>query len=121
MKKAVIHFAVLLVVCLAAKVYAQEAKQDFTIVNKTGVIINELHIAPTDSDEWGEDILGKDALDVDEECDIQFDSKEDVCLWDLRIADSDGNAIEWEKIDLCKAVKVTLFYKDGKAWAEIEE
>ena len=50
-----------------------------------------------------------------------FDSKEDVCLWDLRIADSDGNAIEWEKIDLCKAVKVVLHYKDGKAWADIEE
>ncbi len=100
---------------------AQNSKLDFTIVNKTGVIINELHVTPSDSDEWGEDVLGRDVLANDEECDIIFSAKENVCMWDLRIADSDGNAIEWEKIDLCKAVKVTLYYKDGKVWADIEE
>jgi hypothetical protein len=98
-----------------------QAKQDFTIVNKTGVIINELHVTPHDSDEWGEDILGRDVLDIDQECDIEFHPKEDACLWDLRIADDEGNAIEWENLDLCKAVKITLHYKDGKAWADIEE
>lgn len=118
MKKLNFIFAVLL--ACSVSLLAQ-GKQDFTIVNKTGVIINELHITPSDADEWGEDVLGKDALDINEEWDIEFDSKEDVCLWDLRIADSDGNAIEWEKIDLCKAVKVVLHYKDGKAWADIEE
>ena len=33
--------------------------QDFTLVNKTGVEIHALHVAPHSSDEWGEDILGK--------------------------------------------------------------
>jgi hypothetical protein len=118
MRKFVLVFAILFCcsICLLA-----QGKQDVTVVNKTGVIINELHVTPSDADEWGEDILGKDALDLDEECDIEFDPKEDVCLWDLRIADSDGNAIEWEKIDLCKAVKIVLHYKDGKAWADIVE
>lgn len=97
-----------------------QGKQDFTIVNKTGVIIDQLHITQNDSDEWGEDILGQDVLDLEQECDITFNSKEDVCMWDFRVTDSDGNALEWEKIDLCKAVKITLFYKDGKGWAEIE-
>ena len=36
--------------------------QDFTLINKTGVEIHALHIAPHSSDEWGEDILGKDTL-----------------------------------------------------------
>jgi len=103
-------------VCLLA-----QGKQDFTIVNKTGVIINELHVSPNDSDDWGEDILGQDVLDLDQECDIQFHPKDDACLWALRITDSDGNAIEWEKIDLCKAVKIVLHWDGHKAWADIEE
>ena len=118
MKKMFFVFAVLFVFVINL---SAQGKQDVKVVNKTGVIINELHITPSDADEWGEDILGQDALDLNEECDIEFDPKEDVCLWDLRIADSDGNATEWEKIDLCKAVKIVLHYKDGKAWADIEE
>ncbi len=121
MKKTVLFLFVLLVVCFATKTFAQDAKQNFTIVNKTGVIIDQLHITPNDADEWGEDILGQEVLDLEQECDIVFHPKEDICLWDFRVTDSDGNALEWEKIDLCMAVKVTLFYKDGKGWAEIEE
>jgi hypothetical protein len=99
---------------------AQEAKQDFTIVNQTGVIINELHIAPSESDEWGEDVLGRDALDVDQECDIQFDKKEDVCNWDLKITDKDGNFLYWENIDLCKWAKITLHWDGQKGTATFE-
>jgi len=115
-----INFLLVALIISSACLLAQ-GKQDFTVVNKTGVIINELHVSPNDSDEWGEDILGQDVLELDQECDIQFHPKEDACLWDLRIADDEGNSIEWENIDLCKAVKIILHYKDGKAWADIEE
>jgi hypothetical protein len=77
MRKFVLAFAILL--CCSIGLLAQ-TKQDFTIVNKTGVIINELHVTPHDSDEWGEDILGRDVLDIDQECDIEFHPKEDACL-----------------------------------------
>lgn len=120
MKKISIILLVLISLVFISNSYAQ-GKQDFIIVNQTGVIINELHITPHEADEWGEDILGQDVLESDHECDIQFDPKEDVCLWDLRIADSEGNSIEWENIDLCKAVKVVLHWDGTKAWADIEE
>jgi hypothetical protein len=34
--------------------------------------------------------------------------------------DKDGNSIEWEKFDLLKISKLTLHYKDGRAWADVE-
>ncbi len=113
MKKVFITSIALFFVFFAAKSFAQDAKQDFTLVNKTGVVIDQLHITPSDVDEWGEDILGKDVLLSDEECDVTFHPKEKVCLWDMRIADKDDNSITWEDIDLCKYTIITLHW-DGK-------
>ncbi len=121
MKKSAIFLTVLFICAFVKGNYAQDAKQNFTLVNQTGVIINEVFVTPHDANEWGEDILGRDALDTDQECDIQFHPKEEACMWDLRITDRDGNAIEWENLNLCKAVKITLHYNDGKAWADIDE
>lgn len=114
-------FFISLFLILSIGIQAQEAQQDFTLVNSTGLVIDELYVSPSESEEWDEDVLGKEVLRVDEECDILFNPKEEVCLWDIKITDEEGDEIEWEKIDLCKAVRVILYWKDGKAWADIEE
>ena len=41
-------------------------------------------------------------------------------MWDLRVEDSEGHALEWENLNLLEISKVTLHYKDGKATAETE-
>lgn len=94
--------------------------QDFTLVNKTGVEIHALHVAPHESDDWEEDVLGRDTLPDGATLDIKFDRDEKAARWDLRIEDKDGNHIEWENLDLLKISKVTLHYKDGKGTAEVE-
>lgn len=94
--------------------------QDFTLVNKTGVEIHALHVSPHGSDDWEEDVLGKDTLADGATLDIKFDRDEKAALWDLRIEDKDGNHIEWENLDLLKISKVTLLYKDGKGTAQVE-
>lgn len=96
------------------------AAQDFTLINKTGVIINALYISPADKDDWEEDILGKDQLGDGETLDIKFDREEKADKWDLKVQDSKGNSIEWTGLDLLKISKVTLHYKDGKGTAEVE-
>lgn len=106
---------------LFVKIQAQDAQQDFTIVNATGFAIDELYASPCGSEEWGEDILGKDILRNELECDIIFQPEEDNCVWDIKIVDEEGDEVEWENIDLCRALRVTLYWKDGKAWADIEE
>jgi len=44
---------------LLATTVARAGDQDFKLVNKTGVEIHALHVAPHSSNEWGEDILGR--------------------------------------------------------------
>jgi len=99
---------------------AQQGKQDFTLVNQTGVEINALYVSPHDSDDWAEDILGRDTLPKGERVDITFKRSEKAAMWDLRIEDDKGNSIEWENLNLLEISKVTLHLKDGKATAEIE-
>ena len=99
---------------------ADAAAQDFTLLNKTGVEIDKVYISPHDKDDWEEDILGKDTLPTGDSVDIKFHRSETAEMWDLRVEDSKGNAIEWENLNLLKISKLTLYYENGKARAEAE-
>ncbi|HEX3560069.1 MAG TPA: hypothetical protein VHU19_12750 [Pyrinomonadaceae bacterium] len=98
----------------------QSGKQDFTLVNQTGVEIHKVYISPHDSNDWEEDILGRDTLPDGQSVDIKFHRNEKAANWDLRVEDSQGHALEWENLNLLEISKVTLHYKDGKATAETE-
>ena len=99
---------------------AASAAQDFTLVNETGVEIDKVYVSPHDADDWEEDILGKDTLPTGQSVEIKFNRDETAAQWDLRIEDKQGNAIEWENLNLLKLSKVTLHYKDGKGTADVE-
>jgi hypothetical protein len=89
---------------------ATAGAQDFTLVNKTGVEIDKVFISPHDADDWEEDILGRDTLPDGQSVDVKFSRNEKAAMWDLRIEDSAGNAIEWESLNLLEISKVTLLY-----------
>jgi hypothetical protein len=112
-------FAVAGIALLGASA-APAGDQDFTLVNKTGVEIHALHVAPHSSDDWGEDILGKDTLANGESLEITFGKHDRAHHWDLRIEDEKGNSVTWENLDLMKIEEVTLHLKDGKAWADLK-
>lgn len=111
---AAIFFAVALVPA------AMAGDQDFTVLNKTGIEIHELYVTPHDSNDWEDDILGEDTLANGAEVDIKFSRKEKAKLWDLKVVDADGSEVTWENLDLLEISKVTLHYKKGKAWADVE-
>lgn len=94
--------------------------QDFTLVNKTGIEIHALHVAPHSSDEWGEDILGRDTLADGDSLEITFGKHDRAHHWDLRVEDEKGNSLTWENLDLMKIEEVILHFKDGKAWADLK-
>ncbi len=98
------------------------AAQDFTLMNETGVEIDKVFISPHDSDDWEEDILGKDTLPSGQSVEIKFDRDETAAKWDLKIEDKEGNAIEWTELDLLKISKLTLNYDAAskKATAKAE-
>jgi hypothetical protein len=99
---------------------ATQGAQDFTLVNSTGVEIHALYISPHETDDWEEDVLGRDTLPSGESVQIKFSRAEKAALWDLRVEDKDGNAIVWENLNLLEISKVTLYYKDGESTAEVE-
>ena len=99
---------------------SSQAKQDFTLLNKTGVEIDKVFISPHDVNEWQEDILGRDTLPDGESVDIKFHRAEKAPNWDLRIEDKKGNFIEWENLNLLEISKVTLYYENGKGRAVVE-
>jgi hypothetical protein len=105
---------------LLATTVARAGDQDFTLVNKTGVEIHSLHVAPHSGDEWGEDILGKDTLANGESLEITFGKHDRAHHWDLRIEDEKGNTLTWENLDLMSISEVVLHFKDGKAWADLK-
>jgi hypothetical protein len=99
---------------------AAQSKLDFTLKNDTGLVISELYVSPNTSDDWEEDVLGKDVLAHGEELAISFSRTEKSCMWDLKIVDEDKDTVEWEQLDLCKAEHITLMYKNGKATAIVK-
>lgn len=96
---------------IGSPVAAQEAKQDFKIMNRTGYAINEAYLAPAKTNEWQEDFLGKYQLDNGDVKKVHFSPKTKTCRWDLRVVytDDDENVV-WRDIDLCTVDTVTLYY-----------
>lgn len=94
--------------------------QDFTLINNTGVIIDSVYISPTYINSWQEDILGQDRLADGDSVNIHFNRQERTTKWDIRVEDSDGNALIWEDINLLAISKVTLYYNNGKGTAALE-
>jgi hypothetical protein len=105
---------------LASPLVAQQSKLDFTLLNRTGLTIQELYVSPDESDEWEEDVLGRDVLKHNESVEITFSRSEKSCDWDLKIKDADGDEIEWDSLDLCAASHITLLYQNNKPTAVIK-
>jgi hypothetical protein len=103
--------ATLLVTGLMSSAQAQEGKQNFTLVNKTGYTFSEIYVSPSKANDWEEDILGDDELDDGETFDVSFSRSTKTCKWDLKVvySDDDSSAV-WKDIDLCAVSKVTLRY-----------
>ena len=94
---------------------AQDAKQDFTLVNKTGYELKEVYVAPTKSNSWEEDIMGQGVLEDGKAVNIHFSPKVKTCKWDLKVVYTvDGSNAVWNEIDLCSTDKITIFYDKAK-------
>lgn len=105
--------AVAAFVALPGAGLAQEAKQDFTLVNKTGYDISEVYVSPTKADDWQEDVMGKDILEDGQSVDISFHRSDRSCHWDLKVVYNDDNtSAEWSNFDLCTVSEITIHYNE---------
>lgn len=106
----------------ASGLKAEELNLDFTLVNSTGYSIKEVYVAPTSSDEWGENIM-KSVLKDGQQLKVSFHSKATATKWDLRIVwEDDGKAVVWHDYKLTDIEKITLKYNEEteKTTAKVE-
>ena len=106
----------------AGSATAQEAKQDFTLVNKTGYDISEVYLSASHADSWEDDLLADedDNFGDGDSKNVHFMPKVKTCLWDLKVVyDEDDSSAIWHDINLCDVSRITLRYnaKSGETKA----
>lgn len=96
---------------IATPVAAQQARQDFVLVNRTGYELSNVYVSPNRSNDWEDDVLGQDTLEDGQRVNIRFKRSVTTCRWDLKVIYSvdDSNAV-WSNIDLCKIERITIRY-----------
>jgi hypothetical protein len=101
----------IVVFAFAAPASAQDAKQDFKLVNKTGYELKAIYVSPAKSDDWGDNIMGDQVVGDGMTVNVHFSPKAHTCHWDLKVtySDDDSNAV-WGNVDLCTVEKITIFY-----------
>lgn len=114
---AAVSAAVFLFSLLGAATSFAQGKQDFTLHNKTGKVLEEVYVGPTDSEDWGDDVMGQDTVGEDQSVHITFNPKAKADHWDLKIVFEDGSSSVWTNFDLTTIDEITVSYKDGKPWA----
>ncbi|MGZ5049527.1 MAG: hypothetical protein ACXWF8_17175 [Methylobacter sp.] len=99
-----------------------EAKQDFTLVNKTGYTIDQVYVSPSSANNWLDDVLGQDVLGDGESAKIRFHSANEICKYDLKVIYDDKEEVEWSDINLCEEEKITIRWnrKTGETSATFE-
>jgi len=86
------------------------AKQDFMLHNSTGYDIAEVYVSTTSTNEWEEDVLGKDVLEDEDAVDISFEGAGSACRHDLKVVYSDGDEAMWGDLNLCTISHLELHY-----------
>ena len=109
MKNLLIGSVFLSLAALTGSAQAQQAHQDFTLINATGYDIKEVYVSPSKADNWEEDVLGDDELIEGHQTHIKFTRANKTCKWDLKVvySEDDSDAV-WSDIDLCRVSAITV-------------
>ena len=84
--------AMVVVLPVAAK------KSSVLVRNLSEWTIVEFYMSPSDDDDWGRDLLGRDVLDPGDTLTLTNISCDD---WDLMFIDEDDDECVLEEVDLC--------------------
>lgn len=105
---ALVAFGVLAMLMLTPRTAAADPR-DFTLVNSGTAVIAEVYVAPSDGDDWGDDILGRDVLNPGESLTIHFLRFEPgVCMYDISVVTKAGGEGRLTQVNLCATETVTF-------------
>lgn len=92
--------AVVFTVGFSTIAYAEDVQ--FQLVNKSEFTIDEFYASPSNTDDWGSDILGQDVLEGGQSGTVTIADGSDQCEYDLKAVDEDGEEHEMEGLNICE-------------------
>jgi hypothetical protein len=111
----------LLVLCAFSLGNLAASDLDFTLANATNLSFEAVYISATTDKDWDGNILSQGkSLTPGGNVTVRFERNAKSETWDLKIVDSEGLAVTFEKLNLSGADKVTLKDVHGKITAEVE-
>src|SRR3954466_8304358 len=82
---AILGIAILLAGFTSTAVSVRADARDFDLVNNSAIAIASIYVAPSDSNDWEEDILGTDVLPAGQTVHISFSDNLDSCVYDIKV------------------------------------
>ncbi|MBR5913752.1 MAG: hypothetical protein IKZ58_05280 [Selenomonadaceae bacterium] len=108
MTKSLRIFVLTVALMLAASVPALAETVDFVLVNNTGSAIFNVYIAPSESDQWGEDVLGDSGTISAGESHTMRGGDSDVRYWDIRVVFDNEVYYDLQNIDLFTVSRIIV-------------
>jgi hypothetical protein len=83
--------------------------RDFNVANNTSIVLTQVYVSPSDTADWGDDIMGQDVLNAGENVDVSFRKFDGTtCLYDIKVTGQQGQVGFLYKVDLCSISTVTF-------------
>ena len=83
-------------------------RQDFVVRNETGTDIVRLYVSTSNTNDWEEDVLGRDVLEAGTYTKINFSNSTQGCYHDLKAVFRDGDVLERRDLNLCELGSYTF-------------
>lgn len=93
----------------ASATAAHADPRDFQLINGSDRTIDQIYVAPSNMDDWGDDILGLDVLPPGQTVTITFQRfTPGDCYYDIKVVAADGGEGELNQVNLCETTTVTF-------------
>ncbi len=87
---------------------ALASPQEFIIINNTGHNICALYIAPSNTNDWQDNLLEQTILGIADQATLPFHRNEPASFWDVRVVYENGSSYNWSRCPLRKQLFITL-------------
>jgi len=92
---------------LAQSAFADQ--RDFKLKNNTSFDIASVYVAPSASDDWGDDALGTSVLPAGQSIDMNYVGDDSsTCVYDIQVVGTSGQEGYLYKVNLCQVTTVTF-------------
>ena len=113
MKKLILAAAVFTALIFGFNQNSNAQALTFQIVNNTGVLLNNLYVTPSETTNWGKDILPNDMFEAGSTVTVSIPADYGTtCKFDIKITDVPGNYVYFKNVDACTLHTLTIHW-DG--------